>query len=581
MSITKTGLSLRHSRAAWTIVTLLSISAAVPAHGLPLGRGWIPSEHLAKPGFLYLAGPRLETDAEGIPVTLVEANYGATGDALLGYRWTGQSWTEAWQLNRQSGFLWPVLAPRDQQHLVWVDYAPVPERPGPYARLFMAQVFGDGVGPIDTVAIVHDKTVSYAAAVSARRRWVLVHDAQTNLKLFYSDAPHRWAELPVSGNGADGVTVTVLDDTTALVAGANRQITWGIVRGSEWVGGAHPIPDGFAYAPMYRPRPSGGQWLKWGSADEDYVGIMSYVDTLWSAPESLRCAHRVQGQHLANCGDLSRDEGEYPAVVWSTQLNASLTVCACMPTDSGFTLADELEGSRTDGCPTVARDANGDVWVAWWRYFQGMYWTHTYTKAVAGAPRVVETGRRRVVGWTLSEPAPGSWWTVQRSGRHGPRRPTWQPRAWDAEGLFEDVARVRAGNTVEMAWVDDSPPAGVLQYRIRRDCVDRRYEWLSEEATWPPRSHKPRAIRLAPRGAGIGSEFEVSDASPGELEVWVYDVQGRHVHRQFEVPIEREVRTFRLGLDAGGGGLQPGIYFIRARDALGRESNAVKTVVLR
>jgi len=209
-----------------------------------------------------------------------------------------------------------------------------------------------------------------------------------------------------------------------------------------------------------------------------------------------------------------------------------------------------------------------------------MYWTHTYTSARALAPRVVGAGHNRVVSWTISEPAPESWWTVQRAGNHAPRRP-WPPRAWDAEVQFEDVARLRAGEESEMAWTDDSPPAGVLRYRIRRDCVDKRYEWLSDEATWPPQNLKPRAMRLTARDVALSTELELSGAAPGTFEVRVYDIQGRLVLRQTEVAETDVPRAFHVDLGTRVNRFPAGIYFIRVQDALGRESNAVRTVLLK
>jgi hypothetical protein len=555
---------LRSLRGAPVAVLLALLST--PAQGLPQGKAWVATERLGKAGFRYLASTRLEIDAAGTPVAFSAAVFGPAGDAIVGHRWSGDRWVGTWQLDRESGFLWPVLAPKGQQYLVWEDYALVPERPS-YHRLFMAQALGDSVGPIDTVAVVPAGTLQFASAVSARRRWVLANDPLGGPRLFYSDIPHVWGELPVNGSASNGLAVTALDDTTVLVAtAAIGPISWGIVRGNAWIGGVQPIPDSYAYSPTLRPRPSGGQWLAWGSADQDYMGIMSYRDGIWSAPESLRCAHRMPGQHYANSGDLSRDPGEYPALAWATELWASFTVCACMPTDSGFTIADELKDSETDGIPTIARDGNGDVWVAWWRYFQGMYWTHTYTTATTDLPRVVGHGRRRALAWTLSEPAPESWWGVLRARGDEP---------------FEQVARVRAGPGPEMSWADDSPPAGQLRYKVRRECVDQRYEWLSEEATWPPRGGKPAPTLRVASPVWTSADVQVSDAAAGTLVFRVYDVQGRLVQELTESASGSGSDRFTLNLGATPGHLASGVYFVRARDAQGQESAAAKFVRLR
>lgn len=582
MPLSKRGRSSWRTRSTGTAVVLLSLFVTVPARSLPPGRSWTPTASLGLPGFSYLAGARLETDALGIPLLFAApVVLSPFSTALTGFRWADSTWTQNWFLDREPGGNATVLAPRGEEHLLWFDFTPVPSRPGPYGYLLMAQVLGDSVGAVDSVAVVHDGTSLYAGAVTKRRRWVAA-DENGRVRLFYSDTSHAWRELPINEYAGSGVAITVLDDTTAIVAftGTGHVVNWGIARGQSWTRGLPGLPDPRAWTPFFRPRPSGGQWLAWAAFDVDErVGMAAYRDGAWSAPETLRCVYRTPGQHISNSIELSRDEGEYPAVVWSSEVSGAV-VCACIPSDSVYGVAEELEDSRTDGIPTVARDANGDVWVAWWAYYRGTSWVHTYTRAITSAPRVVGAGRHRALAWTLSEPAPGSWWTVQRAGGYRPRRFGGPPRAPEDE-TFDEVARVRAGEDTEMSWTDDSPPAGRLRYRIRRDCVDKRYEWMSEEATWPPQFRKPRAVRLAAEGVGIGSELRLSDASPGAFDVLVYDVQGRLVHRQSEVAASGEVKVFRLGLGEGASPLRPGIYFIQARDALGQESNAVKTVLLR
>jgi hypothetical protein len=43
---------------------------------------------------------------------------------------------------------------------------------------------------------------------------------------------------------------------------------------------------------------------------------------------------------------------------------------------------------------------------------------------------------------------------------------------------------VRAADALEMSWTDTSLPANEIRYRIRRESVDTRYQWLSEEVIW-------------------------------------------------------------------------------------------------
>jgi hypothetical protein len=193
-----------------------------------------------------------------------------------------------------------------------------------------------------------------------------------------------------------------------------------------------------------------------------------YRDGIWSEPESLSCAYRRPFGHYTKSNDLSRDAGEFPVVAWSADDARTMvqTVCVCVPTDSGFTIADELEGSESGVLPVVTRDRNGDVWVAWsvFREATGMRWTHTYTTATTNTPEVVDERIKHVLKWRLSEPAPETWWAVLRS-RDG--------------GRYEEAARVRANASRDMEWIDSTRVSGVLRYKIRRESVDARYLWES------------------------------------------------------------------------------------------------------
>jgi hypothetical protein len=167
---------------------------------------------------------------------------------------------------------------------------------------------------------------------------------------------------------------------------------------------------------------------------------------------------------------MSRDDGEYPVVAWGAQVNGSSVICLCMPTDAGFALpAEELPFAPGGLLPSVARDRNGDAWIAWWKFFDGIFWTHTYVTAVAENAQVAGGTMSRTLSWMLSEPAPETWWAVLRA---------------EPGGDLESVDRVRAGTSTAMTWSDDTPASGPLRYRIRRESVDRRYEWLSDEVLW-------------------------------------------------------------------------------------------------
>jgi len=99
-----------------------------------------------------------------------------------------------------------------------------------------------------------------------------------------------------------------------------------------------------------------------------------------------------------------------------------------------------------------------------------MFVTHTYTKSISSAPIVSVQGAQNELTWALSEPSPETWWGVLRSV--------------DGGG-YERVGRVRASGSTQMDWFDTSPPSGALSYRIRRECIDSRFQWLSDPSDAP------------------------------------------------------------------------------------------------
>jgi hypothetical protein len=194
---------------------------------------------------------------------------------------------------------------------------------------------------------------------------------------------------------------------------------------------------------------------------------------------------------------MSRDDGEYPAIAWAGQnaFTGGEEIYVSVPTDTGWTSAERIDGVSDAVFPVVARDLNGDVWVAFHRDYQsGLWWCHTYTHATTSVPIATSDGAGVSVQWALSELAPETWWAVLR------QRP---------DGTFEDVARIRAGNSVAMSWKDDNPPSG-SHYRIRRECVDRYYEWLSDPSDTP-----------VPALATLASAI----AKPGQVELSWYAQQ--------------------------------------------------------
>ncbi len=552
----------------------LTTVAARPTAALPPGKAWSAVvDTLKLPGHTYgLAPTRMETDTAGVPLVITEA-LGGIGQDMYVLRWTDSAWRAVAHLGYGTMGIRPVPSPPGTHHLIWNGLEEI-FTPRRMSYLVMSEFVGDSLTRPDTVALVRAGTLKYAAAASPVRRWAAASDGDLgdDLRVFYSDRVGAWTEVPVPGAADRSVAATVLDDTTALFAWRDRDEGPGaaMLRGAEWVEVAPPpIRERLGAVPMFRQRPSGGHWLSWATEDH-HVGIASYRDGAWSPPESILCAYRRPERHRSQSrAYMSQDDGEYPAVAWMavSSRNGLTSVCVCVPSDSGFPVAENLEGSDQGLGAQVARDRNRDVWVTWWAP-NGMGWVHTYTKATASAPTILGAGRDRAVTWTLSELAPGTWWAVLRARNEGP---------------FEEVARLRAGPGVEMSWTDDSPPAGILRYRIRRESVDAAYRWESEETRWPPRSQRPLIVMrgAVPVAAHAPIEFAVQGAEPGPLEVRLYDLQGRRVAAQEAVAAGDGWDTVRLELGTAAPGLATGVYFLQVRDAAGRESGAAKVVVLR
>jgi hypothetical protein len=236
------------------------------------------------------------------------------------------------------------------------------------------------------------------------------------------------------------------------------------------------------------------------------------------------------------------------------------------PTDSGWAPPEEIPGSEgIFTTPTIARDRNGDAWVAWSRLRQsGLWHTHTYVTARTSVPSFEGSADVPRLTWTLSEPAPRSWWSVLRAV---------------GAGDFEVVKRINSGDSMIVTWTDVMAPTSVLlRYKIRRETFDARFAWSSDEATWWPRRQE---LGLTIRGnpSTGSSELSVVGASSGDLDIRLYDLQGRLAlrmgHRAGGSGLDRVPVDFRRGVVGGG------VYFVRVIDSSGRTSEAQKLALLK
>jgi hypothetical protein len=458
---------------------------------------------------------------------------------------------------------------------------------GHYSRteyLVTADVVDNAVTRPDTIARVDVGAFFYSGTAWGARRWVAVRDndlsvlgAPEVLRIFRSDEPGHWRQMGATGmKGSNGMRLAAIDTNTVMMLSSDflAGVRWGYLRDTTFVEELPQLTGNIlANGPALARRPSGGYWTGWDIAPDilpdyaDRIVLRSYRDGVWAAPDTLAMRWPVDRSQLFVGVELGAEGSEIPAVAWfgySFVGDVAWYVWTSFPSDSGFGVGERLEGSWNGIGPTLVRDENGDVWLAWWRLFDGVYWVHSYTTATCTPPVLSESAGRPMLRWQLSEPAPETWWAVLRA---------------EGGGLFERIARVRATADTSMVWADTSAPEGVaLRYAIRRECRDVRYQWTSAEASWQPRGPSLAIVGKSGNPATDHIEFEIFGANQGALDVRLYDLQGRQVLRQ-------SLTARGTGRDAASvalnGRLRAGLYLMRVRSADGRLSPATKFAIVR
>jgi hypothetical protein len=565
--------------------TALCLSALVPDVGiaLPPGRAWAPTVDLAHSGTTFLGTPRLEVDSGGVPFFIAETDWSGGPRAVWGvFAWQDSAWSNRGPSGVPGRWLpEPVLSLTPRRFIVWVGA----EDPFGYSRLLMSELLPDRVATPDTAMVTTDQDSEYSGAASDLRRWGVRSQQRFPagitwaIRTVYADTPGVWRELPELGMDEYTCTMAPISDTGAIVVYAGQSgLGWAIAEGSSWttLGNLDPRPWQAAH-PRFRFRPSGGLWLLW--TERSRVHISSYREGLWSRGDSLTCAHPDGGTYWSAWCDASRDTAERPVLAWG-DLGVGTTYrdvgCVAFPTDSGWAQGEEIPGSENlFTTPYITRDRNGDVWAAW-RILRETYnrWTHTYVTAITDTPRLVADAQGRPgLSWSLSAPAPESWWAVLRA---------------PGEGEFESVARLQADAKTAMNWTDASPPSGPLRYRIRRESVDARYRWESGEANWPldvppgPGGSDPlRLVRLSAHPFASGARFEILNAREGPLIMRVYDLRGRLVLHLQALAGGSGRDTIEVDLGSASPRLGAGLYLLRVVDAADRLSPSAKLVLLR
>ena len=414
--------------ARWVIASALALGcacASTPAVALPLGRAWAPMDTTKKvPGHTRLYPDRLDLDSLNRMVLIAEGAGGVGYDKHF-LRWQDSTWVLLASLGQSLAYCPAVISTGPGFPLIWQTADEIYDPRLPYlgTYLVMSAIVDDRFATVhDTIAVIDNHTFGYSAAASPRRRWAIKHDYTNGVRLWYSDTVRVWHKTEVPGVGSYGVVVAPMNDTTALCvwAGSSEPPTWGLLEGSAWrsgglVPGASPnLPLGYL---RLRRSPDGTLWLGW-STDWAFTQLTRYVDGAWVPAESLTCKKRYAGQYASRDLAVSRDGWPQPVVAWiehDVDAGFTGTLCVCVPTDSGYPVAEELPGTDDAWRLDALRDLNGDVWVVWQTEFDGLFWTHSHVTAVASAPRFDESKQRPALRWTLSGSAPGSFWSVLRA----------------------------------------------------------------------------------------------------------------------------------------------------------------------
>jgi hypothetical protein len=554
----------------------LALAAAV-SNALPTGRAWSSVDTVRVPGHtrLFVTGAAL--DSLGYPRFYAAAE-GGVGSDYVALGWEDSAWVPRWRVGYKLAYVSPTPdVPGQLPGLVWVAYgserAMTTERAqSPMLSpnfLVMSADQGSSFAPPDTIAPVNAYSLLISGARSDTWRWALKGDYGVGMRLFSSPRSHEWRErvigpLPDLVQGALGTA----NESTVVAVWPQRgtyRLRWGILQGSDWK--EQPSGPGTGWGTTVvsiRAAEPGSVWVLWDEGPSDAAQMnLAQLHPLaagWDSITTLRGPWPTErGPWNSVAGSFSPDGGRYPVVVWTAYNPVTYGLSVAIPSGGGQYTTEYIPEADGVAEARIVRDVNDDVWLAWWNIeLEGMFCMHTVVRATATNMRVRARGQRVDLSWSLTEPAPGSVWSILRSS--------------DGE-TYEAVGRLRAGATTEMRW---STPTtnwrsrrGALLYRVRREAVDKRYEWVSEPVS-AAHGRSDLTLLIGPRKPHFAELALSVGGAIGPLDLTVFDVQGRRIlRRTWDGPSGST--SMRLSLDEG---LAAGIYFVRLSDADGATATA-------
>lgn len=503
------------------------------------------------------------------------------GKFPTGFEWADSSWRTRWRHQHDSFGLYDAPAPLGDEFFLWksqINWEWYQYHPWDY--MLASRVEGDSLAPPDTVARVDRASYHYAAAASSTSRWAAIWDWSWDrfmhyFRFFSSDSVSGgWIESETvipDKRDSYGIAMTAVSDSVAMVAVAtDAQVHWGHLKSGVWTyGGVWSVPLIDQILSPFRPVED-DFWIMWGASDRKVVvnrvtrdGQKVEVDsvdahyppTTYQNTKNTALTQDLQRPRPLVCWMAYGDNGvEYLYVAW--------------PNDSGWDVAEQVPGSATGGGQVIARDENGDAWLAWWNYVVGgILWTHTYVTATCDTPVVGERQAKPLVSWNLSEAVPESRWSVWRSS---------------GGADFDSIGVVTAARDTAMSFADSTAPSDApLRYRIRRESKDVRHRWLSAEAEWLPRGPQ-LAVALRGRNPIQSSlDLEIFGAGAGEMRAELYDLQGRLVTTSRAAALGSGRDPLHVDFTNTPVAIRSGVYILRVRASDGRLSRGVKLAVIR